>query len=164
MKRIFLAFLLVTIFAFIGCDVPESSDQTMNKQQEKLAKEAVAELGLPAIINFTEKRTLKMIQELRDDPNLINYAYLFAENSGQLIFIGKCIGYGIPYAVQYTNPEKIAGSDSYGRVTIPQADPNGLFSPASADGTWLMLIDPNTKKPRAVLIEPKILVSPFPLK
>ena len=145
---------------FIGCDMQESSDQQMNRQQEKLAKEAVSELGLPAIKNFTEKRFMKMIIELRDQPNLINYAYLFAENSGQLVFIGKCVGYGIPYATQYTNPEV----ETYQGNTKPQADPNGLFSPASADGTWLMLIDPQTNKPKVVYIEPKILVSPFPLK
>lgn len=156
--------VLMISFMLVGCEQTPSSDQIMNKQQEKLAQEAVAELGLPAIKNFTEKRFLKMIIELRDQPNIINYAYLFAENSGQLVFIGKCIGYGIPYATQYTNPERATHGDSYGRVTLPQADPNGLFSPASAEGTWLMLVNPQTNKPQAVYIEPKVIVSPFPLK
>ena len=156
--------LMMFLFIFIGCDSTESSDYQMNQQQEKLAKEAVAELGLPAIKNFTEKRFLKMILELRDQPNIINYAYLFAENSGQLIFIGKCVGYGIPYATQFTNPSKIAQSHQSGYGVLPQADPNGLFSPASAEGTWLMLVNPQTNKPQVVYIEPRILVSPFPLR
>jgi len=46
---------------------------------------------------------------------------------------------------------------------LPQADPNGLFMPTSSSATWLMMIDPETNKPRPVYIEPEIVVSPFPL-
>lgn len=162
MKKTIISILsvlfLLPFLVFSECD--QSSDSKMNQQQEQLSKEAVSQLGLPSIKNFTEKRFMKMILELRDQPNLINYAYLFAENSGQLIFIGKCVGYGIPYATQYTNPQ----IETYKGNTKPQADPNGLFSPASAEGTWLMLIDPQTNKPQVVYIEPKIIVTPFPLK
>ena len=94
---------------------------------------------------------------------MINYAYLFAENTGRLISIGKCVGYGIPYSTQYTNPQKIASSREGAYATLPQADPNGLFSPASAEGTWLALVDPKTGDPRVVYIEPRIVVSPIPL-
>jgi len=47
--------------------------------------------------------------------------------------------------------------------TLPQADPNGLFMPTSSSATWLMMIDPETNKPRPVYIEPEIIVSPFRL-
>ena len=47
---------------------------------------------------------------------------------------------------------------------LPQADPNGLFMPASAEGTWLMLINPKTNQPSPVYIEPRVTVSPFPLE
>jgi hypothetical protein len=48
-------------------------------------------------------------------------------------------------------------------MALPQADPNGLFSPASAEGTWVLLKDPNGKETRPVYIEPRIIVSPFKL-
>lgn len=47
---------------------------------------------------------------------------------------------------------------------VRQADPNGLFSPTSADGTWILMADPNggtAVKP--VYVEPRIIVSPFKL-
>jgi hypothetical protein len=47
---------------------------------------------------------------------------------------------------------------------LPQADPNGLFSPASAEGTWILMKDPNGKEVKPVYIEPRIIVSPFKLK
>jgi hypothetical protein len=46
--------------------------------------------------------------------------------------------------------------------TLPQAEPNGLFMPSSAEGTWLMLLD-SKNEPHPVYIEPRIIVSPFSL-
>lgn len=48
-------------------------------------------------------------------------------------------------------------------VVLPQADPNGLFSPAPAEGTWVLLKDPNGTDTKPVDIEPRIAVSPFKL-
>ena len=82
--------------------------------------------------------------------------------TGKLVFVGESIGYGIPAATQYTNPQKhVYGST--GNYTLPQADPNGLFSPASAEGTWVLMKDPNGDKVVPVYIEPRIIVSPFKL-
>jgi hypothetical protein len=81
--------------------------------------------------------------------------------TGKLTFIGKCVGYPLPYSTQYTNPMKV---DSYNHsIVLPQADPNALFMPASAEATFVMMIDPEGK-PRPVYFEPRVTVSPFPLQ
>ena len=98
--------------------------------------------------------------------DLICYAYIKSDYNGTLHFIGKCIGFGIPFSAQFTNPEKpiMGGKITYRDTnTIPQADPNGLFMPTSSSATWLMMVDPTTNEPRPVYIEPEIVVSPFPL-
>jgi hypothetical protein len=101
---------------------------------------------------------------LRDQTGLVTYTYLWNEMQGKKVFLCNSIGYGIPYATQFTNPEKIVERLSQGGYAIlPQADPNGLFSPASAEGTWVMCKDPNSDKTRPVYIEPKVIVSPFKL-
>ena len=113
-----------------------------------------------------------MIFELRDKEDLITYAYIVNHMTGDLVFIGECIGYGLPYSVQYTNPEKLVnrfgenievGSVRYDALNLPQADPNGLFMPQGLSATWLMMVDSETNKPRPVYIEPEIIVSPFKL-
>jgi len=171
MKRAIL--FSATIFAFLflsgfeGCETNQgnSSDNVLGKKQEQMMQEANAQTGVPAINHFQERKLMKMILELRDQENLVCYAYLFSDMTGKLVYLGKCIGYGLPYATQYTNPQKIANSaPNYGYAILPQADPNGLFMPPSADGTWIMLIDPKTGKPRPIYCEPKVIVSPFPLK
>jgi hypothetical protein len=167
MKKMIFS-LVVVLLLLSSCNVVPTSDQKLKEKQEQLMNEANSQTGMPAIKNFQERKLMKMILELRDQENLICYCYLANEMNGTVgQFVGKCIGYGLPYATQYTSPEKIASSKetpSHGNITIPQADPNGLYMPASAEGTWVMLIDPTTNEPRPCYFESRVIISPFKLK
>ena len=169
-------FLITFILILSGCKKVETSDSVLNKKTEVLMSEANRQIGLPAIVNFQEKKLMKQIYELRDQEDLICYAYLYNRNTGEVgQFLGKCIGYGLPYSTQFSNPVKYSGvvtdkvADFSGRNWVysyelmPQAEPNGLFMPEGLSATWLLLIDPSGK-PRPVYVEPEIIVSPFPLK
>lgn len=160
MKKIIGLLMVICLWLVLaGCEVQQSSDEKQRQQQERILQEGTAQTGMPAIKNFRERKMLKEIIELRDQEGLTTYTYLFSEQTGKLIFFGETIGYGIPYATQYTNPEKYV----YQGTTLPQADPNGLFSPASAEGTWILLKDPNGNSVKPVYVEPRIIVSPFKL-
>lgn len=163
--RIGFLVLMPSMLALVGCDErAPSSDSKQQAQQERLLQEATSQTGMPAIKNFRERKLLKEILELRDQDGLVTYTYLYNEREGKLVFFGETIGYGLPYATQYTNPQKIAAQGpNYGYAILDQADPNGLFSPESAEGTWVLLKDPNGKDVRPVYIEPRIVVSPFKL-
>ena len=166
MKKAILFSLATLLILFLcGCDDDSGkSDNKLNAAQENLMQEANAQVGMPAINHFQERKLMKMVLEERDKENLVCYAYLFSEMTGKLIYIGRCIGYGLPYATEFTSPQKLVWKTSNGWHSMPQADPNGLFMPASAEGTWLNLIDPATQKPRVIYVEPRVIVSPFPLK
>ena len=161
MKKVLFASLITLLLVSCG-PVEETPDKKDARQQQKMLSEAQRETGLPAIHNFQEKKLLKQIYELRDNEKIVNYAYLYNEMQGKLVFIGKCIGYGIPYSTQYSNPQKVYHEGSQYGLILPQAEPNGLFMPAASDGTWVMLID-KEGTPHPVYIEPKVIVSPFPL-
>jgi hypothetical protein len=150
--------------AMQGCDYTPSSDKVQQAQQEAILREATSQTGMPAIKNFRERKIMKDILELRDQEGLTTYTYVFNELKGELRFVGESIGYAIPYGAQYTNPEKVAARDTYGVATLPQADPNGLFSPASAEGSWVLMKNPHGKEVRPVYFEPRIVVSPFKLQ
>ena len=157
--------LVASLIVMCGCvEQKSSSDKVQREQSERLLSEATSQVGMPAINNFRERKMLKEILELRDQHGLVTYTYLVNEMQGKLVFLGESIGYGIPCATQFTNPQKIeAARHQIGYAIIPQADPNGLFSPASAEGTWVLLKDPNGTDVRPVYIEPRIIVSPFRL-
>jgi hypothetical protein len=140
-----------------------SSDEKQSAQQEVILQEGTAAVGMPNIKNFRERRIMKDIIEMRDQDGLTTYTYTFAEASGKMAFFCSSIGFPISAATQFTNPQKLDYASSYGVATLPQADPNGLFSPSSAEGTWVMCVDPTTGKPRPVYSEPKLFASPFPL-
>ena len=168
MKKCMLLMMVMSLL-LVGCGPTSStSDGKMTEQTELAMKEMNAQIGMPAIKNFQERKLAKMIFELRDQSDLITYAYIVSWE-GKLIFIGKCIGFGLPYSVQYTNPQKMVNrygqpitSSGWDPHVLPQADPNGLFMPSGLSATWLMMIDKKGDA-RPVYIEPQIIVSPFPL-
>ena len=128
MKRVILIFLvLIPFLALTGC--LDSSDSIQREQQELLLREGTSQIGMPAIKNFRERKLLKDILEMRDQEGLVTYTYMQSSLTGKLIFLGESVGYGIPYSTQFSNPQKKVYD-----VALPQADPNGLFSPASSEG------------------------------
>lgn len=147
-KFLLIATLLAT---FVGCEEPtisKTSTEIERERQEELSKQAIESVGLPNISNFYEKKTLKKILEMRDNPKLINYFYTKNEMTGKWVYEGKCIGFGISYTTQYTNPEKMGHLDGgeYGArnpYTLPQADPNGLYSVPNGTATWIMRVTDN---------------------
>jgi hypothetical protein len=158
-KYSWFAILPIIFLTLTAEECKENSNDVQRRQQETILAEGTKQVGMPAIKNFRERKILKDILELRDQDGIVTYTYLVAEQTGKLVYLGQTIGYGIPYATQYTSPMY----REYGPVALPQADPNGLFSPASAEGTWVLMKDPNGDKTLPVYIEPKIIVSPFKL-
>jgi hypothetical protein len=159
MKKLLLVVPLVALLT--AClETPPTSGQIERKKQEELSLQAVQQVGMPAIVNFAEKRMMKDIMELRDQ-NVATTTYLVGMNN-QLTKLCTSIGYGLPYATQYTNPQKPV-YEVHGNITLPQADPNGLYSPASADGTWVLCVDKKDGKAKPVFVEPRVIVSPITL-
>jgi len=166
-----LVMAVICLFGITGCLNENSSDSVQRKQQETMLQEATAQTGMPAIKNFWERKQLKHILELRDQEGYVTYTYL--ENimpvvvpgktslGGKLTFFGQTIGYGIPYATQYTNPQKTITYQ--GIATMPQADPNGLFSPSSAEATWLIMKNPNGPDAQVVYCESRVVTLPYKL-
>ena len=163
MKRTALVLSAIAAVALLtACDEPNpNSTQIERKAQEQLSLQAVQSVGMPAITNFAEKRMFKDIIELRDrmEPT-ITYV---TDMNGHLHKRCNSVGYGLPYATQYTSPQRIATAGAHdGVATLPQADPNGLYSPASAEGTWVMCVFDG--KPKPVYFEDRVTVSPVALE
>lgn len=161
-----ISFLFACVF--IGCQAASTPDEIQREQQKKIQAEGTAQTGMPAIKNFRERKLLKDIIELRDQEGLTTYTYLVSEQTGKIgQLLCTSIGYGIPAATQYTSPERPAEAfetPEQGNVTLPQADPNGLFSPSSAEGTWVMCLDDKKGGAVPVYVEPRVIVTPFEIR
>jgi hypothetical protein len=156
MKRSVLSLILMCVCCtvlFAGCipEVAPNADKRQAAETKKRLLEADKQVGMPDIVNFTERRLAKDILELRDQESLCTYTYLVSLE-GKLVFLGESIGYGLPYSVQFTNPEV----EVYRR-------PNGLFMPGGLAATWILLKDPESGEARPTYVEPEIVVSPIKL-
>ena len=171
MNKFLVLGLCLSGLLLAGCDDINQIQPTANQKeaasQEKIQQESVRETGMPAIHNFFEKKLLKQIYELRDQAHYNTYAYTYNEMTGKPVFFCNSIGYGIPYATQYTSPTRVATEEEShysDDITLPQPDPNGLYSPADAEGTWIVCQDPaNPSSIAPIYVEPRLIVSPFKL-
>jgi hypothetical protein len=158
--------IVCAALALAGCqEVKPTADRLQRDQQEQLSMQGAMTVGMPAVTRFAEKRMMKDIIEMRDQMHP-TYTYLVGEMNGTIgEKVCDSLGYGLSGATQYTNPQKIEwrnGQGGYASAVIPQADPNGLFSPAATDGTWVMCRVPGSDKVMPQYIEPRVIVLTFP--
>jgi hypothetical protein len=151
------------MFSLTGCfstDNTPTADQKQTQATNQAMDQANQQVGMPNITNFTERKQLKEIYELRDQSNLICYAYVQNQMDGKFIYLGECQGYGLPYDTEYTNPDQIVqdgGEYGGGNVAIPQEDPNMLYQ-GDSNATWLIMIDAKTGKDNIMYAEPNTVV------
>lgn len=188
LKTLSLLFIVPLIIAAVGCmgNVTQSNDSKIAEQQEIQQAEGDAQVPPPSIVNWNEKRMLKLIQEKRDQAKLPTWTYT-KNMDGKYTFVCESIGYGIPYNTRANNPMHYeymttrtgvnnAGSGGGGYYTdnqghtvwgehaiVPQAEPNGLFIPDDAKGTWNLCKDPRTGKPDVTYQEEDVSVFPYQL-
>lgn len=184
---LFTCALLLTACSYTAT---QSNDSKIAQQQEQQQAEGDAEVPPPAIHNWTEKRMAKLIQEKRDTPNFATWTYT-KNFDGKYTFVCESIGYGLPYNTRANNPQhyeflttrtgvySMSGSSGGGYYTdgsgntvwgehavVAQAEPNGLFIPDSARGTWNLCKNPSDSKDTTAHVtyqEEDVSVFPFRL-
>ena len=163
-RKLTILLLGGALAALVGCgDYTPSADKQEQAKTEAITAQAVAQVGMPGVTNFTEKRLVRKLYELRDQ-EIATYTYM-PDMNGKLWHVCDSVGFGLPYGVQFSNPEKLVNpysTSASGWLTIPQAEPNGLYMPPGAEGTWVMCGAKGDVKP--VYVEPRVVVSSFPLR
>lgn len=157
-----------TVFAMSWTQGATSADNIQAQQTATLAKEAAMQTGMPGVTNFTEKKAVKWLYELRDEPNYRTYTYIVTM-TGQFVKICDSVGYGINASIQYSNPGRpqevhTSGQGSNPAVVVSQPEPNGLFMPEGLAATYVMCVDEGSDDVKAVYVEPEVIVSPFPIE
>ena len=140
----------------IGACSP-NPDREQRAQTRELLAESNRQVGMPGVANFTEKRLLRQLYELRDQQDLATFTYV-VDYLGRLWHVCDSIGYGMPFSAQFSNPERSITSGA----TLPQPEPNGLWPPTSTSATWVICASPDGAF-QPVYVEPAITVSPFRL-
>lgn len=171
MKRKLLATAALATLGFFlltaeSCDgsTPPTANQREQAAQARITAESQSTVGMPNITNFNQKKQLKAIIEAFDQPNLITYSYLVGM-TGNHVSLCRSQGYGFNEATQFTNPMQIewreSGNSGIASGIVGQADPTGLYAPATSEGTLLMCLTTGGKV-LPVRSEPSVLTLPVP--
>lgn len=164
MKKLYYAAVaaLMALAAAACGPIEESAEEKQERATAALMADAEARVGMPRITNFTEKRLANTIMELRDRPDLATYTYV-TDMDGKAHCLGRSIGFGLPYTTQITNPMQDAWGSSGAALTLPQAEPNGLYSSDSTDATWVLLVGQDGR-PKPAYVESQVTVTLEPLR
>ena len=174
MKKIFLATAALSACVMLaGCDDDVSGAARDTRATMTAMEQGALTVGYPAILNWSEKRNLKMIYELRDNPKLVTWSYI-TDLNGKLHNAcdgSNSFGYPIPYAAQFTAPKAPVvrraqypsgynpGGSNQGEWRTYEADqpePNGIYMPASAEATWVICYNSETKENEAAYVEDRV--------
>lgn len=177
-KTAFFGLLMVLAIGigFVACD-PTGTDQnasptvavgvkTSTQASQDAATLAVNKWGNVNITNYYEYEQLKNIYELRDNPNLILYAYSQDMMTGKFVCMGLIKGFPIPYSTELSQPTGPTYSEYQGSTNDPIGsaivnegsipEPNGLFPSQSTQADWVDWIDPKTGKSSVGFIEANV--------
>ena len=169
MRNVLFIIVISLALAFLSaCTETDEAANEQLRQTRNLTAEAQAQVGMPGIVNFTERKLLKRLYELRDQ-EISTYTYV-RDFQGRLWHLCDSIGFGIPLSAQFSNPEGPMGlttrsaqadADVY---VLPLPEPNGLYPPTSSSATWVICDDPKEGEFRPIYEESNLTVSPFRLR
>jgi hypothetical protein len=169
LKRLFCALAALSAFCLLtACDPDTSGAAKDTRATLQATEQATTIVPFPAIINYAERRNLKMIYELRDNPKLVTWSYV-TDLNGKLHNVcdgSNSVGFPIPYATQFTAPKALVakrGQYPDGTTTgdwhtfeQDQPEPNTLYMPSSAEATWVLCFNQTTKTIEATYVEDRV--------
>lgn len=137
MNKKILLVILIGLIVFVAC--APTSNQIETSQQESAVSSIVQNQPVPDLGGYSFERQIMIETFLARNNTIATWAYMFTMD-GKIVEICPSIGYPIPYATQLTAPEKPTPGYS---LTIPQAEPNGLYTPADAAATLVQCVNPD---------------------
>lgn len=128
-----------------GCEQYNSSDNRelvdIERQQEIYTKNQP-----PPFFEWSfERHLMTKLYEARNNA-VTTYSYLQSPYTGKIMSECTSLGYPIPATTQLTNPQKLSLIElrnGYAQAILPQAEPNGMYTPSSTSATWVMCLGPD---------------------
>jgi hypothetical protein len=153
--------MLGAMIAAVACG---SSAGEEHKQSEDILSSIFANQPLPNMGGYSFTREiLRHIEFFEGKEAGSTYSYFLNEYTGQIYLICPSKGYPIPYAAQLSNPVQPYCNGC--SMAVSQADPIGVYIPATAEGTWV----PCTNADDSTAVtpqywEPRVFATTFKIK
>ena len=126
MKAIyFIAILFFLALFTFGCESIERATQQARKD---------AVVDAPSLTDFVPANMFARTME-EQDKGVHAYAYMLVPMTGKFFFVCEAAAFPYPGGTQYTAPQIPYGNSYHAITSVPQADPNTLYTPETADAT-----------------------------
>jgi len=138
-KKLYLILPLLCILLLIsGCTAITDPDETESNRVEDQQNIYIDSQPVPTFDWSLERHIFIELYKARNNA-VQTYSYI-RNWQGQVVFSCKSIGFPLPSNLQLTNPER-EERIYQGGISLPQAEPNGLFSSPSTMGTYVFCIN-----------------------
>jgi hypothetical protein len=152
-----LAFAMAMLAFVLGCE--PASDLKERTDVERQQALYVTTQPPPFFDWSLERHLMTKLYEARNNA-VTTYSYLQSPYTGKILSFCPSLGYPIPATSQLTNPQRRVPESG---VVLPQAEPNGLYTPSSTSATWVMCLGPDGNV-EPVYWESNVATYPRPMK
>lgn len=153
-----LSVLILIALVLSGC--LSNANFAEQQQVEQQQNQYINAQPVPQFTWSLERHEMIEIYKARNNA-ISTYSVIYNQYKGIIEFECPSFGYPIPGGTELTNPEAV--DRNYTSNVLPQPEPNGLFSPGTSAGTYVMCRnDDGTAYP--VYIEDNVLTFPYPVK
>lgn len=140
-SKLKLAGSLALVFLLCSAeDCDDSSDRREHSDVERQQVQYTRNQPPPTFDWSLERHLMVELYKARNTA-AATYSYVVSPYTGKVLASCPSLGYPIPATTQLTNPMKWVGQGAI----LPQAEPNGLYSPPDTHGTWVMCLGPEGK-------------------
>lgn len=153
---------VILILVVVGLVAAQCGSQGIERQQQEQNQlSLIQNQPVPNLGGYSFERDVVIQTYLARNRTIATYTYTMTEIDAKIIEICASIGYPIPYATQLTNPLQTVYNNSGAIIGNPE--PNGLYSPDSAEGTIINCAnDDGTITP--TYWEPRVFALPYRIK
>lgn len=164
--------LLSSLVLLAGCgEASKESKNTAAVQNVVAAQDTIYNTNQPIpLFNYSIPRDLWIQYYKATTSGTIRTWSVVVSDYGKPLFYTPSIGMPIPAGTQLTNPNKLSNlwttspAGGYEDImgTLPQDEPNGLYTDPNTNATIIMTVDGNGQV-APVYSEPKVMSFPFPV-
>lgn len=129
-----------------GCSSKTTSASIEQASQDLQMQQFLRNQPVPSFDWSLERHMLIQLYAARQRATN-TFSVVQSEYTGKILWSCPSMGFPLPYATQLTNPLQLASRYAmtdgahYTDGVIAQQEPNGLFTPPAADGTWVPCVD-----------------------
>lgn len=123
-----------------ACNGNNSGQQQENQQQQQDTTSMEASQPIPHYDWSQIRQTMIDAQDIAASGTQTT-SFFFMMGDRDPIFSCPSIGMPVPNTAQLSNPEQVVGTGNNNAVTTPQMDPDGIYSPPTSSGTYVICVN-----------------------